>query len=170
MSERYTGVPTTYRGRRMRSRLEARWAAMFDSLGWVWEYEPMDLRGWIPDFLVHFQQGDLLVEVKGPIEEMGPAKHKIEESGWEGEVMLLGASPSWPWFGEVVDLHPSKPGFEWGTCRVFFCLSCGEHSLCNDDDSHACRRCGETEGHTGEVADLEQRWIESGNRVQWRAT
>lgn len=54
-------IPTTYRGVRFRSRLEARWAAMFDKLGWHWRYEPLDLDGWIPDFIVN----DVLpVEVK----------------------------------------------------------------------------------------------------------
>jgi hypothetical protein len=32
-------IPTTYKGYRMRSRLEARWATFFDALGIRWEYE-----------------------------------------------------------------------------------------------------------------------------------
>ena len=44
--------PTTYNGRLFRSRLEARWAAYFDLLGWAWEYEPFDLNGWSPDFAI----------------------------------------------------------------------------------------------------------------------
>jgi hypothetical protein len=38
-------IPTVYKGVQMRSRLEARWAAFFDELGWPWEYEPVDLAG-----------------------------------------------------------------------------------------------------------------------------
>jgi hypothetical protein len=45
-------IPTTYAGVRFRSRLEARWAATFDLLGWEWAYEPYDLNGWIPDFVL----------------------------------------------------------------------------------------------------------------------
>lgn len=45
-------IPTVYRKRQMRSRLEARWAAFFDLMKWSWEYEPLDLNGWIPDFVV----------------------------------------------------------------------------------------------------------------------
>lgn len=45
-------IPTRYAGVQFRSRLEARWAAMFDLLGWTWEYEPIDLAGYIPDFVV----------------------------------------------------------------------------------------------------------------------
>jgi hypothetical protein len=56
------GIPTTYRYNAMRSRLEARWAAFFDLIGWSWTYEPLDADGYIPDFLIH---GDapFLVEV-----------------------------------------------------------------------------------------------------------
>jgi len=43
-------IPTYYEGTQFRSRLEARWAAFFDLAGWPWEYEPVDLNGWIPDF------------------------------------------------------------------------------------------------------------------------
>ena len=64
--------PTKYRGTLFRSRLEARWAAFFDLAGWKWEYEPLDLHGWTPDFFVEFRCGhsdcspthSLLVEVK----------------------------------------------------------------------------------------------------------
>lgn len=30
-------------GYRFRSRLEERWAAFFTTIGWDWEYEPVDL-------------------------------------------------------------------------------------------------------------------------------
>lgn len=47
---RYKPHPTRYNGVEFRSRLEARWAAFFDILGWEWRYEPVDLEGWTPDF------------------------------------------------------------------------------------------------------------------------
>lgn len=64
--------PTVYDGVLFRSRLEARWAAFFDIIGWQWEYEPIDLEGWTPDFRVTFPCGHsecngchvLLVEIK----------------------------------------------------------------------------------------------------------
>lgn len=46
-------IPTVYNGVQFRSRLEARWAAFFDLCGWRWDYEPLDLNGWIPDFAVY---------------------------------------------------------------------------------------------------------------------
>jgi hypothetical protein len=64
--------PTMYSGVQFRSRLEARWACFFDLVGWKWEYEPVDLHGWTPDFRVEFECGhsdcpkthSLMVEVK----------------------------------------------------------------------------------------------------------
>lgn len=47
-----SGIPTTYRSGRFRSRLEARWANFFDLVGWSWVYEPIDCDGYIPDFLI----------------------------------------------------------------------------------------------------------------------
>lgn len=72
MKYEFKSHPTRYKGVLFRSRLEARWAAFFDLIGWRWEYEPFDLDGWTPDFLVEFPCGHsecgpthtLLVEVK----------------------------------------------------------------------------------------------------------
>lgn len=57
--------PTVYNGNRFRSRLEARWACFFDLLGWKWKYEPFDLNGWTPDFIVYGKDSRfVLVEIK----------------------------------------------------------------------------------------------------------
>lgn len=63
---------TQYSGVIFRSRLEARWACFFDLVNWEWKYEPIDLEGWVPDFMVKFPcchsecggSHELLVEVK----------------------------------------------------------------------------------------------------------
>lgn len=57
------GIKTTYSRTNFRSRLEARWAMLFDGIGWKWEYEPYDLDGYIPDFLIMGERS-FLVEVK----------------------------------------------------------------------------------------------------------
>lgn len=51
-AQRIPAKPTLYGGYQMRSRLEARWAAMLDELGWEWRYEPCYLDDWLPDFEV----------------------------------------------------------------------------------------------------------------------
>lgn len=80
-------IETEYKGYRFRSRLEARWAVIFDALGAKWEYEPegFDLGDglyYLPDFLLRNvtirkrEVRDLYVEVKGAQHE-GDAE-KIE--------------------------------------------------------------------------------------------
>lgn len=64
--------PTKYSDVMFRSRLEARWAAFFDLCEFEWQYEPVDLDGWTPDFYLKFPCGhsscggyhSLFVEVK----------------------------------------------------------------------------------------------------------
>ena len=91
--------PTVYKGRQYRSRLEARWAAFFDLLGWNAEYEPFDLGSWSPDFLLHAQGFDIFVEVK-PITEFDQAVAAKMETAFmgagdefEGNLLLLGTAP-----------------------------------------------------------------------------
>jgi hypothetical protein len=64
----YKAYPTKYAGAMFRSRLEARWAVFFDLAKWKWSYKPVDYAGWVPDFLLHPDDGEpISVEVK-PIE------------------------------------------------------------------------------------------------------
>jgi hypothetical protein len=64
-------IPTRYAGCHFRSRLEARWAVFFDTLGVRWEYEPQGFKiGWyeqrwmyLPDF--YLTDLGIWVEVKG---------------------------------------------------------------------------------------------------------
>jgi len=58
------GIETNYKGIIFRSRLEAKWAMFFDEVGWDWTYEPIDLQGWIPDFIIYGEGRDVLIEVK----------------------------------------------------------------------------------------------------------
>jgi hypothetical protein len=50
-------IPTAYKGYHFRSRLEARWAVFFDTLGLEWDYEPEgfeldDGTKYLPDFFL----------------------------------------------------------------------------------------------------------------------
>ena len=102
-------IETRYAGTVFRSRLEARWAAFFDVLGWPWTYEPFDLDGWSPDFMLQpvytgrensggFEQSNpVLVEVK-PIdgfcaETANRMSNALDKSGNELEPLLVGLSP-----------------------------------------------------------------------------
>jgi hypothetical protein len=93
-----SGVPTVGpRGIRFRSRIEAKWAYIFEYFGWTWEYEPFDLQGYIPDFIVTFATTQVLVEVKGTTDiwkdtKLGEHIKKIKMSGWSGNYMIVGAT------------------------------------------------------------------------------
>jgi hypothetical protein len=77
-------IPTMFDGVRTRSLLEAKWACFFTLLGWRWEYEPFELEGWIPDFLIHCETGQhILVDVKPFFEgddDYEPIQKKIEHA------------------------------------------------------------------------------------------
>lgn len=61
----YAAIKTKYGGVSFRSRLEAKWAAFFDLLDWSWDYEPIDLNGWIPDFVIRNGSSKrIFIEVK----------------------------------------------------------------------------------------------------------
>lgn len=86
-----------------RSRIEAKWAEVFDQLKWKWEYEPFDLEWYIPDFIITFANGkQLLVEVKGDLNiweqeaTYQPHVRKIFKSGWKGAFVVVGSN-----FGEA---------------------------------------------------------------------
>ena len=90
---------TKWHGCWFRSRLEARWASVFEAMGIDWEYEPDGVEldegvGYLPDFLLHGvggengheyigasgvverdgEPGDVWVEVKGKMDGEGYAK------------------------------------------------------------------------------------------------
>ena len=88
--------PTIYAETKFRSRLEARWAAMFDLLGWPYVYEPLDLPWWSPDFLLLGVEA-VLVEVKPILSWDADVSAKMENNmdlaGIRGELLLLGLHP-----------------------------------------------------------------------------
>lgn len=160
------GIPTRYRGVMMRSRLEARWAAFFDAMYWRWAYEPIDLAGYIPDFILEFDVGDLLVEVKPRHEDLAIAQSKIECSGWQREAIVLVEAET----ADVGALMERDHGHHvWNGATLFRCLSCGQVSIRSADFSWMCRVCGAADGNA-HVGDFDPRdaWVAAGNRVQWR--
>lgn len=92
-------------GYRFRSRLEARWANFFTTIGWDWEYEPLDLAGYIPDFIIKpapiatAKATPILIEVKPATtrDELELAVPKIQQSTWEGSYLVVGTGPKNDW-------------------------------------------------------------------------
>jgi hypothetical protein len=116
--------PTRYAGVEFRSRLEARWAAYFDLCGWRWDYEPIDLRGWTPDFAIETPYCRVFAEVK-PVDGAGPAfdpAYAKAVAHWSKvQVLLLGLAPGRyeaAGIGELLD-PPLGPKHDWMDVHAF---------------------------------------------------
>lgn len=57
-------IPCSYNGLNFRSLLEGRIAYFFDKMGFDWQYEPFELDGYIPDFLLLEEGMPIIVDVK----------------------------------------------------------------------------------------------------------
>lgn len=119
-----TAIPTTYNGRLYRSRLEAKWAAFFDLLGWSHEYEPFDLGAWSPDFLVKPLGLEYLTEIK-PITEfhnetgdkmLRAVVNKVQGPRYRG-IYLFGVCPELALDGKAVRIGWTNPISEDGAYR-----------------------------------------------------
>lgn len=186
-----SAIPTDYAGVHFRSRLEARYAAMFDLFGWMWEYEPVDLDGYIPDFLLrdvimfsraNKHPADVLVEIKPSYAELREAINKIALSGWYGPACVLLAMPdryqppasstrvppvemTFGRASEEVYRHHADP-----TSMAWMPIAPWRHSeRCHERVDRCWLESGWTLECCGYERDLLALWREAGNRVQWRA-
>lgn len=188
------GIPTTYRGVNYRSRLEARWAAFFDVIGWQYTYEPFDAAGYIPDFLIH---GDrpLLIEVKPAVthsDYLAPiAKLENGVAGhWRHDYLIVGASPvpllpnsfggDFPAAGLLGECFPpccgDEPEWSVGVGLWHDCYACREINVFHDTDSYMGRPCGHYDGdhYLGHIQHgtqgIEGAWSTASNLTQWKAS
>jgi hypothetical protein len=103
-------IPTFYDGIEYRSRLEAKWAAFFDQLGWEFTYEPFDGDYYIPDFVIHgrtdshrnvpWVSSSLVVEIKNAVDlaDYWRAVPKVADGLGDDSrygVVLFGVSPKY---------------------------------------------------------------------------
>ena len=180
--ERINAIPTRYRGTRFRSALEARWACVFDQLGWSWDYETLELgdgkegTGYIADFVVHTKLcagpdrpavGPVLVEVRPHIEskEYRETITRIAKSGWTKAAVVLGATvrkrefwvdkPEW-WCGyghpKVSAYHAEIVSNEW--------FQIGVHQEAQSKSPIFA---------FGGEFNLSAMWAEGGNRTRWKS-
>jgi hypothetical protein len=117
-------IPTNYRGTKFRSRLEARWAATFDSLGWYWEYEPAGVDfgegvRYLCDFWLPAQH--CWFEVKGPVNDRLDKTNQLRKASPERDLVVIGR-PAGP--GELANWH----GVDTNNIGIFTCRLC--HQSC----------------------------------------
>lgn len=183
-----SAIKTKYAGVWFRSRLEARWAAFFDLLGWNWEYEPIDLDGWIPDFVLFGKKGNtILVECKPFL--MAPylepdfkivsnekslqkvfkvaeqLMKKSEYGNCEPEIIIVGAN-----------IIPFATECDIGTCMGFFAH--GDQVMILESGGFSERWGGYQDRMTGfydgyrpdaPASMVLPIWREAGNMVQWKS-
>lgn len=130
-------IETQYRGYRFRSRIEARWAVLFDTIRTAWEYEPdgyaTDHGCYLPDFLI---TNRFFVEVKptcfldGSEEEINrDFKRWVDLSHGTGLPLLtLCGGPGEERFGNFILTYPDGGGDRPNGCgesRIGLCGTCG---------------------------------------------
>lgn len=179
------GVETVYQNILFRSRLEARWAAFFDALGWQWTYEPFDLNGYIPDFVLHFCE-PLIVEVKpaATLRELRRHGCKIDAAGWGGEALLVGACPRIPnpdpsrnsgmrsepdFVGLMREAEDNNSLNYWVEAHLLDCGYCPGPGVFNRDPACGwwCRRCGEHGEGGSSPLGLDWMWATACNATRW---
>jgi hypothetical protein len=173
------GIPTTYRHYRFRSRIEAKWAAMFDQIGWRWEYEPFDAAGYIPDFII---TGDspMLIEVKsdtslGELTQHARRVTTATAGHWKHDILILGSildHPATDWIdarspGVLIEAEnePNNSGEAlWTQCG-----KCQDWAVIHSWQSYECRPCGHHDGdhYIGNRAVPREQWARAHNAVQW---
>ncbi len=135
-------IETLYKGYRMRSRTEGRWATFLDALGLSWDYEAegYDLGGvwYLPDFWL--PDLDLWVETKGEMpseQELEKAESLATQSG-KCVVVLWGAIP-WPGpdfspqsllFASLDGRVSMVAGTYWCQCPTCHAISLGKPCVC----------------------------------------
>ena len=165
-------IDTRYAGHRFRSRLEARWAVFFDTLGVRWEYEPegyaTSAGPYLPDFLLHLHEpvwfevkpdSDTLEDDRWPalvkmthrelVITRGMPRADLRDLTWENAPTCNGWMQSWrP--GEFED----GPGAGWDNGRAFcICLTCEGVGIEFEGRSGRMNCCGGGDSqrwHTGE--------------------
>lgn len=171
-------IETRYAGHLFRSRLEARWAALFDLVGWDWIYEPFDGDGYVPDFLL---EGDypVLVEVK-PEPSIDKLKSHIEklEAGlrdWTGDVLIVGLTPemqsaSRTYENPVIGLLGEGEPRAWDEGVWRLCRTCPTPAFAHTVQSYTARPCGHYDGgHTGGpvLSNLKEMWGMAHEATRW---
>jgi hypothetical protein len=184
-----SGIPTVYRGRQFRSRLEARWAVFFDIVGWPYEYEPFELDGWIPDFLL-LGHSPVLVEIKPVVEFPELVAEKVKQSRPDQEVLILGCTipvtpfllPARVGFGWLLLRHVSSgPEVTWSTVDALLLQYLRPHSGRNRFGFHGSfgpsldRMSGlplvggqDRHWEYAGIDDVADSWVRAGNLIQWR--
>lgn len=134
-------IETYFKGYRFRSRIEARWAVFYDSLGIQWEYEKegFDLGDgvlYLPDFYIPHL--DCWIEIKGDFDY---DHEKIERFAQKGNTIYV-------FCGQIPDperLDCSGPSYDNDSAHAFLNIEINGENLISHDIHYVwceCFSCG----------------------------
>lgn len=133
-------IETEYNGYKFRSRLEARWAVFFDTVGIKYEYEPDGYyytEGYLPDF--YLPKDDMYVEVKPDRENAIPELEKAIDNcciTTRRPLVLLSEVPyvtdkTGSWLFNCFYYHPTCQVIWWQPTMIYV----SEDTVCGGFDS-----------------------------------
>lgn len=157
-------------------------------IGWEdwWDYEPIDLAGYIPDFVITPPSApQFILEVKPALTweelESHPDLVKIQQSGWKGEVLVVGTQPIWYTdCGDAIGLLAERveDQFAWGPALCMFCENMdgggfrySAMDFCHGTHGYNHRCCGSYDGNSCVLdrSDMPWRaWKAAGNTTRWK--
>ncbi len=114
-----TPITTIYKGRRFRSRLEARWAIFFDAIDIGWEYETEGFQIGSTKYLTDFKLSSFGSAKVALYVEIKPGKPSIEEIkkcyevsvGTNTDMLLICGTPGLPEFSSLGNDWNLKTGY-----------------------------------------------------------
>ena len=171
----FNAIRTKYKGILYRSRLEAKWAVMFELFGWRVQYEPYDLMGWIPDFEIN-EAKRVLCEVRPylTLEEWEERIREIETAAPQEpqDVLLLSYDPHCCYLGEGQRDWPERA---YG--RAVWTYRGDRIGLTHEFQGYHDRITGVYDGNQWSIEEdlalgvmtytIDDLWAEAGNRTQW---
>jgi hypothetical protein len=127
-------IPTRYKGYTFRSRLEARWAVVFETLGVSWSYEKEGYElsngeWYLPDFWISDWKAFLEVKPRRRFFIDAMVKAQQLADGSDRDVILLAGDP---WFGEYQAMTFSPQTYVIPGCKFYQCPDCGAIWLASD--------------------------------------
>lgn len=184
----FQAIPTIGpRGIQYRSRIEAKWAYMFETLEWEWNYEPEDSPYYIPDFCLILNGKEVLVEIKssnsfGALKERFNGDYEKAREGLKGRKFLLLGGNVWSskdtdvinkeWREDI----KSVIGLLWdleSVCVVSLVRKENDWQLRTDQklsDHRVVSKLlngGDVDEYTGFHKTVQQLWSQASNKSQW---
>ncbi len=158
-------IETAYKGIKFRSRLEARWAVFYDSLGIEWEYEKegysLPSGYYLPDFWLPKQQCWIEIKGQSPTEQEETLSQQLSQVTGRRAFIFWGEIPADPTQSQNDGAYDLSNG-GWDNFQMWCeCSNCGMLDIQFDgrSDRLNCKASGcsrSTHGDKGYSADSEK--------------